>query len=131
MARPAWISLAAVVVTCAVGLAGCGGGGGGSTQTYTVPSAAMEPTIPANSKVDVDLDAYKSADPEINDIVVFNPPKGTEDFRHQCGDPRTGASGSSGASCDAPIPVRSDLKFIKRIVAGPGTRLALRTGTRW
>jgi hypothetical protein len=31
VARPAWFPLAAVVATCAVGLAGCGGGGGGST----------------------------------------------------------------------------------------------------
>jgi signal peptidase I len=70
VACPALIPLAAIVATVAV--AGCGGGGG-NTHTYTVPSEAMEPTIQANSTVDVDLGAYKSADPAINDIVVFNP----------------------------------------------------------
>jgi signal peptidase I len=99
-----------------------------NTRTYTVPSEAMEPTIPANSKVDVDLDAYKSANPEINDIVVFYPPRGAEGLRQPCGDPGTGASGSSGAACDQPIPARADLKFIKRVVAGPGDTLSIENG---
>jgi signal peptidase I len=123
------LTMSSVLIAVGLVVAGCGGGGGGdSTQTYTVPSEAMEPTIQANSTVEVDLDAYKGAEPAINDIVVFNPPAGTNDFRHFCGDPNTGASGSSGAACDQPNPARSDLKYIKRIVAGPGDTLSIQNG---
>ena len=42
-----------------------------------MPSLAMEPTIPAGSKVTVDFAAYKSREPCRSEIVVFRPPAPT------------------------------------------------------
>jgi signal peptidase I len=89
----------------------------------------MEPTITAGQQIDVDEDAYKNAAPKIGDIVLFNPPQGAEGGgAGECGDPRTGAGGSSGAACDEPTPQKANVIFVKRVVAGPGDTLSIENG---
>ena len=81
----------------------------------------MEPTLDVGQRVLVNRFIYHFTDPKIGDIVVFHPPQGAEGGAGgECGDPRTGAGGSSGAACDQPTPEKADVNFIKRIVAGPG-----------
>jgi signal peptidase I len=120
-----------------VGIAGIGvavallvGDDDGSDRSYRVPSEAMEPTVEVGEHVDVDEDAYKDASPEAGDIVIFYPPAGAAGTfgSGECGDPRTGAGGSSGAACDQPTPTKADVLFIKRIVAGPGDTLSMENG---
>lgn len=105
-------------------------GDGGNHRSFTVPSEAMEPTISVGESVDVDEDAYKDATPGIGDIVIFYPPQGAAAAAPsgECGDPRTGAGGPSGAACDQPTPARANVLFIKRIVAGPGDTLSMENG---
>jgi signal peptidase I len=90
----------------------------------------MEPTLDVGQRVLVNRFLYHFTDPSIGDIVVFHPPQGAETGGGggQCGDPRTGAGGSSGAACDEPTPDKSDVNFIKRIVAGPGDTLSIQNG---
>ena len=47
---------------------------GCSKRTLDMPSASMEPTIPAGSIVTIDYSAFRSALPERFDIVAFRPP---------------------------------------------------------
>jgi signal peptidase I len=103
-------------------LVGCGGGGGGDTTTYTYPSESMEPAISYQEQVTVNLDAYKGAPPAAGDIVAFHPSPG-------------GSNGACGvhhpSSQSCPQAVRgldSSEVFMKRIVAGPGDKVAVRQG---
>ena len=66
----------------------------------------MEPTLDVGQRVLVNRFLYHFKDPSIGDIVVFHPPAGAEGggAGGECGDPRTGAGGSSGAACDEPTP---------------------------
>ena len=82
----------------------------------------MEPTLDVGQRVLVNRVLYHFTDPEAGDIVVFNPPEGA-DRGNQCGAPR-----DPGQACPKPTPTDSDTNFIKRIVAGPGDRLAIRDG---
>jgi signal peptidase I len=122
-----WV--AALIATSA--LVGCGGdaatgdNAGGSTPEpvttarFRIPSEGMSPTLKLGQIVTADLAAYRGRDPEIGDIVVFNPPSGAQDG--QCG-----MSVPSGAACPRPVDERDDtVKFIKRVVAGPGDKLKL------
>jgi len=43
-------------------------------QTFTMPSSAMAPTIPAGSRVEVNMNAYRETGPARWDVVVFEPP---------------------------------------------------------
>jgi signal peptidase I len=72
----------------------------------SIPSRglSMKPTLAATQELDIDFDAYASADPQIGDIVAVNPPSTFSDCR----------DGGAG-TCDA-----IDDHLIKRIVAGPG-----------
>jgi signal peptidase I len=92
----------------------------------------MEPTLDVGQRVLVNRFIYHFTDPKIGDIVVFHPPQGAEGGAGvgsgECGDPRTGAGGSSGAPCDQPTPEKSDVNFIKRIVAVPGDTLSVENG---
>ena len=67
-------------------------------KTFYSPAGSMEPTIRTNQIVVADLFAYRGAQPRRGDIVLMMP------------------------------PVMSDAPFIKRIVAGPGDRIAIRGG---
>jgi signal peptidase I len=90
----------------------------------------MEPTLDVGQRVLVNRFLYHFKDPQIGDIVVFHPPQGANGggAGGECGDPRTGAGGSSGAACDEPTPQEASVNFIKRIVAGPGDTLSVENG---
>ena len=119
-------------VIAVLALSGCGGGAK-TTDTDTsapvppqnttrlrIPSEGMTPTLKLGQIVSADLAAYQDRDPAIGDIVVFNPPTSAADAE-PCG-----MSVPSGAACPRPIHERdTSVKFVKRIVAGPGDKLKL------
>ncbi|MDB5072458.1 MAG: lepB [Candidatus Eremiobacteraeota bacterium] len=65
---------------------------------YSVPSGAMEPTIPARAVLFVDRFAYHGHTPDRGDVILFMP------------------------------PILANGAFIKRVVAVPGDRFAIRHG---
>ena len=107
------------ILSVALVAAACGGGG--DTDPYVIPSEAMEPTYEVGDIVEVDPAAYESDEPAIGDIVLFNPPAGAETGR--CGVPQR-----RRRVCPMPTPGLTDLKFLKRIVAGPGDTLSIVNG---
>jgi signal peptidase I len=89
-------------------------------KAYRVPSASMLPTIDVGDRVLADR---HDNSPHIGDVVIVHPPVGAEESR--CG---TARSDDSQAPCARATPGLSDVKFIKRVVAGPGDRVAFRHG---
>ena len=88
-------------------------------KRYRIPSESMEPTVHQGETVALNGDEA----PRRGDIVIFNPP--------------AAANGEFSAMCARPVAAqpcaeagaeRGSEKFIKRIVAGPGDRLALDDG---
>jgi signal peptidase I len=122
MCRRGCILLAAALIAV---LSGCG-----STRVavdvatpervYRVPSGSMEPTLGIGARVIVSPVA-----PRAGDIVVFHPPEGAE--QEECG-PTAHVIRLGGAACAEPVPTPSTVKFIKRIVAGPGDEIYIREG---
>jgi signal peptidase I len=118
-----------------VSFAGCGTGKGGgttivittgSTQTshsligvYRVPSGSMEPTYLIGDRVEVEL-----AEPKVGDVVVFHPPEGA--IEERCGARERIVPG--GAVCSESVPSETSIKFLKRIVAGPGDTIKIIEG---
>ena len=90
---------------------------------YRVPSESMAPGTGVGTRVALNRRAYSGdARPALGDIVIFHPPAGAE----------TNACGSgplpAGEMCATPTDERSVVKFIKRVVAGPGDRVAMAEG---
>ena len=90
-------------------------------KPYRIPSESMEPTLDVGQRVLVNRIGNRWSDPEIGEILVFHPPKGSES--NTCG-----ARPKEGQPCPLPTSTRSDVNFIKRVVAGPGDRLSIRNG---
>jgi signal peptidase I len=92
-------------------------------KPYRIPSGSMLPTLDINQRVLVNRIGARFGDPEVGDIVVFHPPQGAEEG-NTCG----GGPPPSGQACAQPTEGKADVNFIKRVVAGPGDRLAIRNG---
>jgi signal peptidase I len=98
-------------------------------KPYRIPSGSMEPTLAVGERVIVNRLGARFSSPDIGDIVVFHPPRGAD--LHACGTEGEGPFYDGSASrrpCSQPTPTRSDQNFIKRVVAGPGDRIAVRDG---
>jgi signal peptidase I len=92
-------------------------------KPYRIPSPSMVPTLEIGQRVLVNRLGSRFTDPEIGDVVVFHPPSGAE-----APSPRCGARTPAGQPCAKPTGKRADVNFIKRVVAGPGDRLAIDDG---
>jgi signal peptidase I len=99
---------AASVLTVALG--GCGG----SENTFRIPSEAMAPTYKVGDHVKVDRDV---GSPKLGEVVVAYAPAGANT-------PTCGAPHAENSPCPRSTPARADVRFVKRVVAGPGDRVA-------
>jgi signal peptidase I len=90
-------------------------------KPYRIPSESMVPTLEIGQRVLVNRIGARFGGPSIGDITVFHPPSGSE--TNQCGAPQ-----SDGQPCSRPTSERSEVNFIKRVVAGPGDRIAIDDG---
>ncbi len=96
-------------------------------KPYRIPSLSMYPALEEGQRVLVNRFGNNFGDPHIGDVTVFHPPTGSD------GD----ICGSTGAvwepdkekrACPTPTKGKASVNFIKRIVAGPGDRLAVQDG---
>ena len=87
---------------------------------YRVPSGSMEPTLNIGARVIVQPGA-----PKLGEIAVFHPPRDAE--QQICG-PKPHVITLGGAACARPEPQHASVKFVKRIVAGPGDQIYIREG---
>jgi signal peptidase I len=90
-------------------------------KPYRIPSESMVPTLEVGQRVLVNRIGARFSDPQVGDIVVFHPPAGAEQS-NECG----GGPPPPSQACATPTDDRADVNFIKRVVAGPGDRLAIR-----
>jgi signal peptidase I len=96
---------------------------GMDAKDYRVPSETMVPTVQIGDRVTLNQGAYDDAAPEIGDIVIHHPPVSAEEGI-ECG----GGTPQPQQMCARPSEERAEVSFIKRVVAGPGDRVALREG---
>ena len=92
-------------------------------KPYRIPSESMVPTLEIGQRVLVNRIGARFGDPDVGDIVVFHPPAGAEETK-TCG----GGPPPDGQVCARPTNEKADVNFIKRVVAGPGDRLAVEDG---
>ena len=117
-------SLVELVVIVAVALGLALGIQAFLVKPYRIPSLSMFPTLKEGQRVLVNRLGNNFGDPHIGDVTVFHPPSGaTSDEGPKCA-----AQHPDRTACTRGTKEKSDVNFIKRIVAGPGDRLAVRDG---
>ena len=114
-------SLVELVVIVAVALGLALGIQAFLVKPYRIPSESMVPTLEIGQRVLVNRIGSRFSKPDIGNVTVFHPPAGSE--TNQCGAPQR-----DGQPCPRPTSTRSDVNFIKRVVAGPGDRISIDDG---
>jgi signal peptidase I len=94
-------------------------------KPYRIPSESMEPTLDVGQRVLVNRIGNRFSKPEVGEVLVFHPPGGSERAL-QCGNPMQGQGHEQ--PCGRPTSDKADVNFIKRVVAGPGDRIAIVDG---
>ncbi len=89
-------------------------------REFRVPSGSMEPTLGVGARV-----LISTRPPRVGEIAVFHPPEVAE--QQECG-PKPHVIRPGGAACAQPALPSSSVKFVKRIVAGPGDEIYIRAG---
>jgi signal peptidase I len=105
-------------------------------KPFRIPTGSMIPTLAIGQRVLVDRIGTHFHDPEVGDIVVFHPPKGADENagNGKCADPRQGGSEGDGPDAQRPQPCgkagveNTSTNFVKRVVGGPGDRIAIVDG---
>ena len=92
-------------------------------KPYKIPSESMVPTLQVGQRVLVNRIGARFSNPSVGDVVVFHPPQGAEE-QDMCG----GGPPPTGQVCLKETPQKADINFIKRVVAGPGDHLRIRSG---
>ncbi|HEY3729367.1 MAG TPA: signal peptidase I [Solirubrobacteraceae bacterium] len=92
-------------------------------KPYRIPSPSMVPTLAIGQRV---LTNRLINHPSVGDIVVFHPPAGADPATPICGAPNQGDGHSQ--PCGQPTVGESTQTFIKRVVGGPGDRIAIVNG---
>jgi signal peptidase I len=92
-------------------------------KPYRIPTESMVPTLQVGQRVLVNRIGSHFTDPSVGDVVVFHPPAGAEQDI-ECG----GGEPEPAELCATPSKTQADTTFIKRVVAGPGDRIAVRDG---
>ncbi len=117
-------SLVELVVIVAVALGLALGIQAFLVKPYRIPSESMVPTLDVGQRVLVNRLGSRFSAPDVGDVTVFHPPSGADSLVEQ----KCGGEPQEGQPCPRPTPQRSDVNFIKRIVAGPGDRISIRGG---
>jgi len=92
-------------------------------KPYRIPSESMVPTLVEGQRILVNRIGNRFGEPDVGDVVVFHPPAGAE-RDNTCG----GGPPPEGQVCARPTDEKADVNFVKRVVAGPGDRLAIQDG---
>lgn len=92
-------------------------------KPYRIPSPSMVPTLAVGQRVLVNRIANDFSNPKVGQILVFHPPSGVDLVPSVCGN-----SPQPKQPCQQPTPEPSKTNFIKRVVAGPGQRIAVVNG---
>ena len=91
-------------------------------KPYRIPSESMEPTLDVGQRVLVNRIGNRFSTPDVGEVVVFHPPKGSD--TDTCG----ASKRRQAQACDRPTSQRSNVNFIKRVVAGPGDTIYIKGG---
>jgi signal peptidase I len=98
-------------------------------KPYKIPSGSMEPTLAVGQRVLVNRLGMDFGKPHVGEIAVFHPPVGAQE---SAGEPKCGPAPhvvvDGTAACSLPVPVKSNVNFIKRVVAGPGDVISIVEG---
>jgi len=90
-------------------------------KPFRIPSESMVPTLEVGQRVLVDRVTPRFGDPRRGDVMVFKPPRGADDNACAVRHPER-------SPCPKGTDDRSDMNFIKRVVAVGGDRLAIKEG---
>lgn len=114
-------SLIELVVIVAIALAVALGIQAFLVKPFRIPSESMVPTLEVGQRVLVSRVGMRFGEPQRGDVVVFKPPLGAD--QNQCG-----VSHPADQGCPRPTDGKSQINFIKRVVAVEGDRVSVRNG---